>query len=414
MSLLIRNARIVTVQGPGLASGDLLVEGERITGIGEQLQAPETVDREIDAAGRVLMPAFADCHTHACFAGDRLDEWDLKRRGATYLEILESGGGIMSTVRAVRAATPKQLADGVQARLEIMLREGTTTVEVKSGYGLSTEHELKMLRAIADAGSGWAGTVVPTALLGHAIDPEIPDFFEHTISATLDAVHTEFPGIAIDVFCEKGAWPVEESVRLLRRARELGHPVRAHVDQFNSLGMVKEAIELGARSVDHLEASGDEELRLIAGVDAREEQRVRRAELDCTRGGTGVGTIGVGLPMCGLHVDGRYANLRRLIDLGGRAAIATNFNPGSAPSSSMPLAIGLAVRHCGLTPEEAIEAGTSHAAAVLNLPDRGALSPGMRADLVLLRHTDPRMLAYEIGGDPVDAVVCAGRLIRGG
>ncbi len=390
MSILIRNARIVSPPGPA-ALGDVLIEGSSIAGIGPAIQSVRQADHQIDACGRVLMPAFVDCHTHACFAGDRLDEWDLKRRGGTYLEILAAGGGIMSTVRAVRAASRAQLVEDLRARLGVMLDEGTTTVEVKSGYGLSTEHELKMLRAIQDAAGSWPGTVLATALIGHAVDPDVPDFFERTIGETLDAVHSEFPDVAVDVYCEKGAWPLEESLRLLGRARELGHPVRAHADQFNSLGMVRGAIGLGALSVDHLEASTDEDLRALAGS----------------------GTVGVGLPICGFHVDGRYADLRRLVDLGGRVAIATNFNPGSAPSSSMPLAIALAVRHCGLLPHEAIAAGTSGGASVLRLSDRGAIRRGGRADLVLLRHRDERQLAYEVGGSPVETVICGGRVVRG-
>ncbi len=398
MSILIRHARLVLPGGQVMAKGDVLVEGERIAGVGPAIQTMRAADRVIDAGGRVLMPGFVDCHTHACFAGDRLDEWEMKRRGATYLEILAAGGGIMSTVRAVRKATQQELAEGLARRLEIMLREGTTTVEIKSGYGLTTADELKMLRAIDDAARGWAGTVVKTALIGHAVDPDVADFFERTIHETLDALHAEFPGIAVDVFCEKGAWPLEESSRLLARAVELGHPVRAHVDQFTALGMTARAVAMKARSVDHLEASTDADLAVIAGS-------WRGGEAGSSRG-----TFGVGLPVCGFHVDGRYANLRKLIDLGGRVAVATNFNPGSAPSSSMPLAMGLAVRHCGLGIGEALAAGTEGGAGVLGLEDRGVIRAGARADLVLLRHRDERMLAYEVGGNPVELVVCAGKV----
>lgn len=371
-------------------SADVLVLRDRIARVGPDIQ--EHADRVIEASGRVLIPAFIDCHTHACWAGDRLDEWEMKRRGVAYLDILKAGGGIMSTVRAVRAASQQELASGLLARLDVMLREGTTTVEVKSGYGLSTADELKMLRAIRDAAARWPGTVVPTALLGHAIDGDPPAFVERTISETLPAVSAEFPGITIDAFCESGAWSTADTVRLFDRARELGHTIRVHADQFNPLGMLNEAIRLGAASVDHLEASTSEGLAALAASDS----------------------IGVGLPVCGFHVDGRYANLRALIDAGGAAAIATNVNPGSAPCSSMPMAIALAVRHCGLTVPEAIAACTVNAAAVLGLRDRGfiAAAPSARADLVLLRHTDVRQLAYEFGGNPVDVVICNGKVIR--
>ncbi len=344
----------------------------------------------IDARRRVLMPAFVDCHTHACWAGDRLDEWEQRLKGATYLDILKAGGGIMSTVRAVRAASQSQLEELLAARLNEFLRNGTTTVEIKSGYGLTTAGELKMLRAIRGAAAKWPGTVIATALLGHAIDPDQPGFVERTVNETLPAVHAEFPGITSDAFCEKGAWSLDDTVALFEAARKLGHPVRVHADQFNALGMVGEAIRLGALSVDHLEASSTEDLKALAASS----------------------TFGVALPVCGLHLDHRYANARALVDVGGAVAIATNCNPGSAPTTSMPLAIGAAVRHCGLAPAEAVAAATVNAASVLGLNDRGTIAAGQRADMVLLNNADERMLAYELGGNPVETVICAGRLIE--
>jgi imidazolonepropionase len=402
--VLIRNARVLMMAGASprrgpamdalgvLPRADVLVEGERILQVSASplrgSAAPPL--HEIDAAGRVLMPGFIDCHTHLCWAGDRLDEWDMRRRGAAYLDILKAGGGIMSTVRAVRAASKDELAALLRGRLDLALAQGTTTVEVKSGYGLTAEHELKMLRAIRDAAAGWPGTVVPTALLGHAIDPDVPGFVERTIKETLPAVHAEFPGVAVDAFCEKGAWSQDECLRLFEAARALGHPLRVHADQFNALGMTEAAVTLGAGSVDHLEASGPAQVAALAASN----------------------TIGVILPCCGFHVDGRYANGRALIDAGAALALATNCNPGSAPCSSMPMAVALAARHCGLTPAEAITACTVNAAAVLDLNDRGTIEPGKRADLILLRHRDERLLAHDFGGNPVDAVICGGVLFK--
>lgn len=403
MTLLIRNARVVSLaagdiprRGPALAelsvlaAADVLIEGTTIAAVGPAVGGSATHE-VIDAAGRVLLPAFVDCHTHACWAGDRVEEWELKRRGVSYLDLLARGGGILSTVRAVRAATEDELAALTRARLEAMLREGTTTVEIKSGYGLSTAAELKMLRAIRRAAAGWPGTVVPTALLGHAIEGDAAKFVAHTIEETLPAISREFPGIAIDAFCEQGAWPVEGCVQLFRRARELGHPIRVHADQFNSLGMIPRALELGTRSIDHLEATTDADLAALAAAPS---------------------TCGVVLPATGFHTDGRYARAREFVDRGGAIAVATNCNPGSAPTHSMPFAIALAARGCGLTAAEAISAATVNAAALLGFADRGRIAPGLRADLALLRHRDERMLAYEIGGNPVDVVVCGGRVIR--
>jgi imidazolonepropionase len=404
--ILIRNARVLTLaegarprRGPALGvlstldRADVLIDEGQIAAIGPSTQPPMGAC-VVDAAGRVLMPGFVDCHTHACWAGDRLDEWEMKRRGATYLQILESGGGIMSTVRAVRAATREQLAHSLLARLNAMLTEGTTAVEVKSGYGLSTADELKMLGAIADAAQRWPGRVRMTACIGHAKDPEVDAeaFVDRTIHETLPAVHAAFPDCTIDAYCEKGAWSLDETVRLFEAAADLGHPLRVHADQFNELGMVDAAIGLGVVSVDHLEATSPEAL-------------MRLAESE---------TMGVMLPCSGFHVDGRYADGRRFVDAaggGGALAIATNCNPGSAPCHSMPMAIALAVRHLGLTAAEAIAACTVNAAALLGLRDAGTIEPGKRADLVLLRHTDERQLGYEFGGRHADLVVCAGRVV---
>lgn len=405
-SLLITNARAVTLAGPTsprtgpalqdlaiLPSADILIENGRIASISpSRLPAPHSPppSSTIDAAGRVLLPAFIDCHSHACWAGDRIDEWQRKLRGIPYLEILKSGGGIMSTVRAVRAAPESQLRDLLDLRLSTMLRCGSATVEVKSGYGLSTAAELKMLRVIrtaADHATRSTGqTVIPTALLGHAIDPDTPNFVDAVINDTLPAVHAEFPGITIDAFCEQGAWSLADCLRLFDRALSLGHPIRIHADQFNSLGIIPEAIRRHAVSVDHLEASTEADLDLLAASN----------------------TFGVILPACGFHVDGRYAKVRRFLDRGGKLALATNFNPGSAPTPSMPFAIALAARQCGLSIPEAIHASTTNPAHLLRLPDRGHIAPGMRADLLLLRTTDERSLAYEVGHNPIDSIFIAG------
>lgn len=336
---------------------------------------PGLYDKVIEGEGLILMPGFVDCHTHACWAGSRLDEWQMKLQGATYLSILAKGGGIMSTVRAVREASEKSLSSGLLSNLQEMLAAGTTTAEVKSGYGLSTHDELKMLRAIHAAAPLWPGTLRATALLGHAIDPDQPDFVNRTINDTLPAVHAEFPTIPIDLFLEQGAWTLADATRLLDKALTLGHPIRFHADQFNSLGGVPLAIRLNARSVDHLEASTPADLAALGQSD----------------------TIAVGLPICGLHLDGRYANLRALLDAGASIALATNFNPGSAPSCSLPMAIATAVRHCGLTPHEAIVAATSGAARVLALPNRGRLQVGFPADALLLNIRDERELAFRLG-----------------
>ena len=409
MTLRIINARPFLANGPGLrpdgtapALHDVLIDGDRIAALSPSSTPPPagpatgvgtgSPARVIDARGGVLLPGFVDCHTHACWAdqtGDhRLDEWDQKRAGTPYLEILARGGGIMSSVRAVRAAKQEALTTQLLARLSVMLRHGTTTVEVKCGYGLSEQDELKMLRAIAAARPHFAGTIVATALLGHAIDPDQPRerFVEETITRTLPAVSSEFgTALAVDAFCEQGAWTLEECTRLFEAAAKLGHPVRVHADQFTSMGMVRRAIALGAVSADHLEASDPQDL----------------AALGASR------TFGVGLPACGLHVDGRFADLSLL----PRPVIATNLNPGSAPCYSMGLVAALAVRRCGLSPVSALLAATTHPAALLGLSDRGVIEPGRRADLVLTRHLDARQVSFSLGDNPAEVVICGGRVV---
>jgi len=399
MSILVRNARLLTLAGPAgprrgqalrelgvIPQGEVLVVDDKIAAIGAKVDAPADA-QVIDAAGRVLLPGFVDCHTHACWAGDRLDEWEQKLNGVPYLDILKAGGGIHSTVRAVREATQKQLAASLRERLGQMLRGGTTTVEVKSGYGLQTEAELKMLRAIRRAASDWPGTVVPTALLGHAVEGDVEDYSRMVTKEMLAEVSREFPDIAVDAFCEKEAWTVEACVRLFEKARK-HHPIRVHTDQFNSLGMIPEAIRMHARSVDHLEAASKADLTALAESN----------------------TFGVILPCTGLHTDQRFAKAGFFVDRGGALALATNCNPGSSPTHSMPMAIATAVRFCGLLPAEAITAATYNPAQLLGFSDRGSLEVGKRADLILLHHKDERQLAYELGGNPVDLVVCGGRI----
>ncbi|MDT8450682.1 MAG: imidazolonepropionase [Wenzhouxiangellaceae bacterium] len=388
--LTIRNARLAASRGDELH--DIEIDADRIAAIRPATGAPAVDAGDLDAAGRVLLPGFVDCHTHACFAGSRLDEWERKLAGASYLEIMHAGGGIMATVRATRAAPEAELAELLLARLNRMLAHGSTTIEVKSGYGLDTETELKMLRAIARAGETFAGTVVPTACIGHAIDPDVDRdrFIERTIRETLPAVTSEFPGIALDAYCEQGAWSLDDCLALFDAGQAAGHPIRVHADQFNALGMIDAAVEHEYTSVDHLEATDPAGLERLAQSS----------------------TFGVMLPASGFHLDDRYGNGRAFLDAGGKLALATNCNPGSAPCGSMPFVIALAVRKLGLTSAEAIHASTAAGADLLGLGDRGRIEPAKRADLVLLEATDPRELAFEFGGNPVAAVLVAGRWMQ--
>jgi imidazolonepropionase len=406
MSLLIRNARILTLALPGssgpvraragiamrelgiLPRGDVLVQEDKITAVGTNLVVPENA-AVLDAEGRVLMPGFVDCHTHACWAGDRLEDWDKILAGAPLDELTKLGGGIHATARAVREATRKQLAAWLRTRLDAMLRGGTTTVEVKSGYGLTLEGELKMLHAIQRGAAEWPGTVVPTALLGHAVEGDVAAYTRNMVREVLPAIWHEFPGIAVEASCEAHGWPVEACVRLLERARKHGLPISVQTDRDKPLGMIPDALNLHARSVSHLEGASKADLLALAASE----------------------TIAVMLPAKSFFTGTRYARAGAFVQSGGRLAIASNYNPGTAPSHSMPFVIVLAVRHSGLTLAEAITASTVNAAAALGLTDRGTIEPGRRADLILLHHTDERALAHEFSGNPVQTVISGGRRI---
>ncbi len=402
--LTVTNARVLTLAGGeaprrGAALGNLgvidrgfvRIEGDRIAAVGAGEPDVKPAGQVIDAGGRVLMPGFVDCHTHACWAGDRFDEAEMKLAGRAYLEILRSGGGIMSTVRAVRAATLDALADGLRTRIARMTALGTTTVEVKSGYGLTTADELKMLHAIRVVSNATDSTVVPTFLGAHALEADNPSLVDRTIDETLPAVVQEFPGITCDAYCEEGAWTLGDIRRLFEKAGGLGCPLRVHADQFTSLGMTRLAVEMGAVSVDHLEATTRPDLEFLAAGP----------------------TIGVALPACGFHLDDRYAPAREFVDAGGAPALATNYNPGSAPTPSMAFVVALAVRKLGLSTAEAIAAGTVNAACVLGLQDTlGSIERGKRADLQLMDFTDERELGYEFATPGPRFVMCAGQVVK--
>ncbi len=401
--LVIQNARVLTLAGDAprrgdamndlaiLPQADVAVMNGRISAVGPDLAGDAGC--RIDAAGRVLMPGLIDCHTHACWAGVRYDELDRLGRGESYLDILAAGGGIMATVRAVRDASVERLAELTASRFARMASLGATTIECKSGYGLATDAELKMLRAIAGAEEMASIRVIPTALVAHAIDKDNPRFIDETIEETVPRVAEHFPGICLDAYCEEGAWSVEQTVRLFEKGRSLGLPCRVHADQFHSLGMVEAAISLGARSVDHLEASTDDDLKRLAASD----------------------TMGVMLPVSAFHLGDAHAPGRRFIDMGGALAIATNHNPGTGPSPSMPFTLALAVKHLGVTPAEAIVAGTINAAAVLHLQrEIGSIEVGKHADMLLLHTTDERQLVYEFAGDPIAMIIRSGEIVQPG
>ena len=338
---------------------------------------------ELDGRGRCAIPGLVDCHTHACFAGGRVEEFSLRSAGATYEELHAAGGGILSTVRATRAAGEPELRRAVERHRSWMLRHGTTTFEAKSGYGLDRETELASLRAIAAAGG------VPTFLGAHAVPPEFDDpgsYLDWLIAEVLPDASAIAE--AADVFLERGAFDAGQARRYLEAARELGLALRLHGDQFTEAGAVGLAIELGARSVDHLEATGPAGVRALAASDV----------------------VGVMLPASALFLDRPMPPARMLVDAGAAIALATDFNPGSAYCESLPLVCSLACLQLGLSPAEALVACTVNAAHVVGRTGRkGRLARGFDADVVLLDAPDWRYLAYHLGGDVVSEVIVSGR-----
>jgi imidazolonepropionase len=400
--LLVRDLdQLVTPAGRGAplrgrALGDLdwidgafvLCNGAEIEAVGRMrdLRPVDGDVLELDGRGRCAIPGLVDCHTHACFAGDRVEEFSLRASGASYEELHAAGGGILSTVAATRAATERQLADAVRRHARWMLRAGTTTFEAKSGYGLDRDTELASLRAIAAAGG------LPTWLGAHAVPPEFDDadaYLEFALSEVLP--HAAQLAEFADVFLERGAFDADQARRYLLACRDAGLAVRLHGDQFTESGAIPLAVELRARSVDHLEATGDEGVRALAGSDV----------------------IGVLLPVSALFLGRPMPPARALVDAGAAIALATDFNPGSAFAESLPLVCSLACTQLRLSPAEALGACTVNAAHVLGRGDRvGRLAPGYRADVVLLDAPDWRYLAYHLGGEVVSTVVREGTVVR--
>jgi len=341
---------------------------------------------EIDGRGRCAVPGLVDCHTHAAFAGDRVDEFALRAGGAGYEELHAAGGGILATVRATRAAGAEGLKAAVAHHRDSMLGAGTTTFEAKSGYGLDRETELASLRAIAAAGGA------PTWLGAHAVPPEFADadaYLDFALAEVLPEAATIAE--AADVFLERGAFDAGQARRYLEACAAAGLALRLHGDQFTEAGAIPLAIELRARSVDHLEATSDAGIRALA-------------ESDVT---------GVLLPASALYLGRPMPPARALVDAGAAVALATDFNPGSAFTESLPLVCSLACTQLALTPGEALAACTVNAAHVLGRADRkGRIAPGYDADLLLLDVPDWRYLAYHLAGDlGIDPIVSGRRAL---
>ena len=400
MKLLVRDlTQLATPAGRdaplrGAALGDVeviddafvLCDGNAIAAVGRMRDLPALGGDvvEIDGRGLCAVPGLVDCHTHAAFGGDRVEEFSLRAGGASYEELHAAGGGILSTVRATRALGEDGLRTAVERHRDWMRASGTTTFEAKSGYGLDKDTELASLRAIRDAGG------VPTWLGAHAVPPEFADADAY-LDFALSEVLPEAAEIAeaADVFLERGAFDAAQARRYLEACRDAGLALRLHGDQFTESGAIPLAIELGARSVDHLEATGADGIKALAASDV----------------------TGVLLPASALFLDRPMPPARTLVDAGAAVALASDFNPGSSFTESLPLVCSLAATQLHLSPAEALAACTVNAAYVLHRADRiGRLAPGYRADIALLDAPDWRYLAYHLGAPVVSRVVVGGEL----
>ncbi len=379
-----------------IPDGGVGIENGCIAFVGPSSKAPQKAKQTIDASGKVVMPGFVDPHTHLVFAGSREAEFDLRIRGESYQEIASKGGGIRSTVRATRAASQEDLVHGGMHHLDRMLRWGTTTAESKSGYGLTLEDEIKILKAIQELDHRHPVDLVPTFLGAH----DVPDEWRQNPRGYVDLViHEMIPAVAseglarfCDVFCDEGYFDLADSRRILAAGVRAGMRPKLHADELASFGGAELACEVGAVSADHL---------------------IKVSSVGITKMAE-TGVLAVLLPGTSLMLDvDQRAPARQIIDAGAPVALATDFNPGSCAISAMPIVIGLACSLLKMTPAEALNASTINAAwAIGEGAAVGSLEVGKDADILLLNISDYRQVPYWFGRNPVDAVIKAGKRIQ--
>ncbi len=386
-----------------IEDGAVLMRDEKIVAVGpsDELRASYRDEPTLDAAGCVILPGFVDPHTHLIWAGDRAREFEMRLEGKKYLEILAAGGGILSTVRQTRTASIEALMAQTRPRMLRMFAHGTTTAEAKTGYGLQTATELRMLKALLSLDDESPLELAITFLGAHAVAPEYkddPQRYTDLVCATMLPTvqqwwQTHAPRLPlpfVDVFCETGAFDLQQSRQILTRAKDLGFPLKIHADEFDNLGGAALAAELGAASADHLVKTSDADIAALARSD----------------------TVAVSLPSTPFGLaECDYTPAKKIIHAGGLLALATDCNPGTAWNESMQFVITLACRFLGMTPAQAIAASTINAAHAIRRADRiGSLEPGKQADLVILAVPDYRHLGYRFGSNLVRQVVKRGRV----
>jgi imidazolonepropionase len=395
----MRDLAVVNNGGLAVVDGNIAAFG-RSKDVAKAFASRNTIDAE----GKVVTPGFVDPHTHIVWAGDRLDEFEAKIGGEDYLKILEKGGGIISTVKNTRKASVEKLVELAEKRLDRMLACGTTTVEIKTGYGLDTRTEMKMLEAIGRLDRSHPIDIVPTLLAAHAFPPEYRDKKDSFVDLICGEIlpkawdwymrshfRQKKTPIYADVFSEKNAFDLVQTHRVLSTAKALWFGLKAHTDEFTNIGASRGAIELGAASIDHLDKISAREIKMLAASD----------------------TVGVVTPTVNFNLgSAKFAPARKLIDTGCAVALSTDYNPGSAPCSSQSTVMAIACRYQKLLPAEALNAATINAAFAIGQGQRtGSIEEGKRADLAVFDTPDHRDIAYEFGGPLTKLVIKRGKIV---
>ena len=408
--LLIKNAaQVVTPQGHTAIKGasmkdvkiyenaSVLIEDGHIVAVGDGAEWAKTVpvDKQIDATGKTVLPGFVDSHTHFVFGGYRADEFLWRMEGMTYMEIMERGGGINNTMKATRNASAEELIEHSMDILEKMLAFGITTVEGKSGYGMDHDTELKQLEVMKELEQRQPVEIVRTFMGAHSIPPEYKgrneEFLKFLVKEVMPDVKKADLAQFCDIFCEKGVFSIEESRQYLQQAKDMGFDLKIHADEIVTLGGAELGAELGCTSADHLLHTSDEGIKALANSD----------------------TVATLLPTTAFCLKEPFAPARKMIDAGCAVALATDFNPGSGFTNSVPLMIALGVIYMGMTAEEAITALTLNGAAAVGRADTiGSIEEGKQADIVILQYPSYKFLPYHTGVNIVETVIKKGKVVH--
>ena len=375
-----------------IENGGILIKDEKIEEVGnfEELKSKNQFSEIENIEGeQICLPAFTDSHTHICFGGNRANDFAMRNAGKTYLEIAENGGGIWSSVQHTRKASEEELLKTILERINSLISQGITTIEIKSGYGLDVENELKMLRVIQKAQTFTKATLVPTCLSAHLkprdFEGSSKDYLQYILREILPKVKAENLAKRVDIFIEKSAFLPEESKEFLLKAKELGFEITVHADQFTS-GSSRIAVEVGAKSADHLEATIDEDIAFLAKSE----------------------TVATALPGASLGLGEKFTPARKILDAGGILAIASDWNPGSAPMGNLITQASILATFEKLSTAEVLAGITFRSAFALSLEDRGTLEKGKKADFVTFKTDNFQNVLYQQGSLKTDSVYING------